>query len=122
MTAEKLQLLIHEFQSLIDPVDRMKKLLHYVELLPQFDDSSKTTDSPVPGYTAQVWLHVDLGDDNRVRFLADSDSEITKGFCACLVWVIDAAIPEEVLAVKTEDLGDLSVVGLNGMKEWFFNQ
>ncbi|GFQ07353.1 quinolinate synthase chloroplastic [Phtheirospermum japonicum] len=117
--AEKLQLLIHEFQSLIDPVDRVKKLLHYAELLPQFDDSSKTTDSRVPGCTAQVWLHVDLGDDNRVRFLADSDSEITKGFCACLVWVLDGATPEEVLALKTEDLGALSVVGLNGKRSGY---
>ncbi|KAL3628917.1 hypothetical protein CASFOL_027963 [Castilleja foliolosa] len=112
--AEKLQTLIHEFQSLIDPVDRVKKLLHYSEHLPQFDDSSKTTDSRVPGCTAQVWLKVDLGDDNRVRFLADSDSEITRGFCACLVWVLDGATPDEVLAVKAEDLGALSVVGLNG--------
>ncbi|KAL6524540.1 hypothetical protein OROHE_016211 [Orobanche hederae] len=109
----KLQLLIQEFQSLTDPVDRVKKLLYYAELLPQFEDSLKTTASRVPGCTAQVWLHVELDDDNRVRFLADSDSEITKGFCSCLVRVLDGATPEEVLAVKTEDLGALSVVGLN---------
>lgn len=70
----------------------------------------------MPGCTAQVWLHVELDDDNKSRFLADSDSEITKGFCACLVWVLDGATPEEVLAVKTEDLGALSVVGLNGRR------
>ncbi|KAK6148280.1 hypothetical protein DH2020_019192 [Rehmannia glutinosa] len=115
-TKAKLQLLIQEFQSLTDPVDRVKRLLHYAELLLPFGDSLKNTDSRVPGCTAQVWLHVELDDDNRLRFLADSDSEITKGFCACLVWVLDGATPEEVLAVKTEDLGALSVVGLNGRR------
>lgn len=49
-----------------------------------------------------------------MRFLADSDSEITKGFCACLVWLLDGAAPDEVLALKTEDLNALNVVGLNG--------
>ncbi|PIN10516.1 Quinolinate synthase [Handroanthus impetiginosus] len=115
-TKAKLQLLIQEFQSITEPVDRVKRLLHYAELLPPFEDSMKSTDSRVPGCTAQVWLHVELDDDNKLRFLADSDSEITKGFCACLVWVLDGATPEEVLAVKTEDLGALSVVGLNGRR------
>lgn len=110
----KLQLLIQEFQSLIDPIERVKKLLQYAEILPKFEDSLKTTGSRVPGCTAQVWIHVELDRDNRVRFWADSDSEITRGFCACLVWVLDGATPEEVLAVNTEDLGALNVVGLNG--------
>ncbi|CAA0818093.1 Quinolinate synthase- chloroplastic [Striga hermonthica] len=112
----KLQILIQEFQSLVDPVDRVKKLLEYAETLPPFEDSLKTTDNRVPGCTAQVWLHVELGDDNRLSFSAESDSEITKGFCACLVWVLDGASPDEVLAVKTEDLGALNVVGSNGRK------
>lgn len=68
----------------------------------------------MPGCTAQVWLHVRLDGENKVRFFADSDSEITKGFCACLVWILDGAAPEEVLAMKTEDLGALNVMGLNG--------
>ncbi|KAL0341602.1 UNVERIFIED_CONTAM: Quinolinate synthase, chloroplastic [Sesamum calycinum] len=109
----KLQLLIQEFQSLTEPLDRVKRLLHYAELLRPLGDPLKSNDSRVPGCTAQVWLHVELDGDNKLRFLADSDSEITKGFCACLVWVLDGATPEEVLAVKTEDLAALSVVGLN---------
>ncbi|KAL0441094.1 UNVERIFIED_CONTAM: Quinolinate synthase, chloroplastic [Sesamum radiatum] len=109
----KLQLLIQEFQSLTEPLDRVKRLLHYAELLRPLGDPLKSNDSRVPGCTAQVWLHVELDGDNKLRFLADSDSEITKGFCACLVWVLDGATPEEVLAVKTEDLAALNVVGLN---------
>ncbi|KAL7138881.1 hypothetical protein ABFS83_09G012600 [Erythranthe nasuta] len=109
----KLQLLIQEFQSLTDPVERVKRLLHYAQLLPPFEDSSKSTDTRVPGCTAQVWLHVELDSGNKVRFLADSDSEITKGFCACLVTVLDGATPDEVLSLRTDDLVALNVVGLN---------
>lgn len=112
----KVQLLIQEFQSLTDPVDRVKRLLHYAELLSPFDDSMKIADNRVPGCTAQVWLRVKMDDANRLRFLADSDSEITKGFCACLVWALDGATAEEVLAFKAEDFEALSVVGLNGRK------
>ncbi|KAL8457984.1 hypothetical protein ACS0TY_035743 [Phlomoides rotata] len=111
-TKAKLHLLIQEFQSLTDPVDRVKRLLHYAELLPPFADALKIADNRVPGCTAQVWLQVQLGDDNRLRFLADSDSEITKGFCACLVRLLDGATAEEVLAIKTEDLAALN----NGRK------
>lgn len=61
------------------------------------------------GCTARVWLKVEMDQFGRMRFFADSDSEITRGFCACLVSVLDAAAPEEVLALKTEDLAALSV-------------
>lgn len=48
-----------------------------------------------------------------MRFAADSDSEITRGFCSCLISVLNGATPEEVLRVKTEDLTALNV-GLSG--------
>lgn len=51
--------------------------------------------------------------DGRMRFSADSDSEITKGFCSCLIWILDGAAPEAVLSLRTEDLGSLNV-GLPG--------
>ncbi|CAN4085955.1 unnamed protein product [Withania somnifera] len=108
---KKLKILISEFKSLTEPIDQMKHLLHYASLVPYMDASLKTMENRVPGCTAQVWLHVSLDEEEKVRFLADSDSEITKGFCACLVWLLDGAAPDEVLAVKTEAL---NVVGLNG--------
>lgn len=113
-SSAKLKLLISEFQSLIEPIDRVKRLMHYASLLPSMDGSVKTTENRVPGCTAQVWLHVSLDEEGKMRFLVDSDSEITKGFCACLVWLLDGAAPDEVLALKTEDLNALNAVGLNG--------
>ncbi|KAM1109641.1 hypothetical protein EV2_009349 [Malus domestica] len=45
----------------------------------------------------------------RIRFQADSDSEISKGFCSCLIWMLDGAEAGEVMAVETQDLQDVNV-------------
>ncbi|KAM1186113.1 hypothetical protein ACFX2I_015246 [Malus domestica] len=109
----KLQTLISEFQSLAEPIDRVKRLLHYAALLPPFDDSARVDSNRVMGCTARVWLQADMDEEGKMRFAADSDSEITRGFCSCLVSVLDGASPEEVLGVKTDDLSSLNV-GLSG--------
>ncbi|XAR50251.1 Quinolinate synthase [Bertholletia excelsa] len=110
----KLERLVAEFQSLSEPVDRVKRLLHYATLLPPSDESLRNDSNRVMGCTAQVWLDAKMDGDGKMRFRADSDSEITKGFCSCLIWVLDGAAPEEVLHLKTEDLADLNVVGIPG--------
>lgn len=111
---EKLRLLTTEFQSLQESIDRVKLILNYASSCPSMEESLKTLENRVPGCTAQVWLHVKMDDKGRIWFSADSDSEITKGFCACLISVLDGATAEEVLELKTEDLAAFNVVGLNG--------
>ncbi|KAH7681573.1 Quinolinate synthase protein [Dioscorea alata] len=110
----KLLRLAAEFRSLPEPVDRVKCLLHYASDLPPFDDDARTPGNRVMGCTAQVWVSASIDSSGRMRFAADSDSEITRGFCSCLIEVLDGALPEEVLEMRSEDLGDLNVVGLPG--------
>ena len=107
--SSKLHRLISEFQSLSEPIDRVKRLIHYATLLPPMEDSVRVDSNRVMGCTAQVWLQARLDHDGKMRFEADSDSEITRGFCSCLVWVLDGAAPEEVMKLKTEELVDLNV-------------
>uniref|UniRef100_A0A7N0ZS99 Quinolinate synthase, chloroplastic n=1 Tax=Kalanchoe fedtschenkoi TaxID=63787 RepID=A0A7N0ZS99_KALFE len=114
LAASKLRRLVIEFQALTEPLDRVKRLLHYAALLPEFPPSSKVDGNRVMGCTVQVWLTAELDEEGRVRFRADSDSEITRGFCSCLIRVLDGALPEDVLEMKTDDLGALNVVGLAG--------
>ncbi|KAI9081995.1 hypothetical protein K1719_036257 [Acacia pycnantha] len=45
----------------------------------------------------------------RMRSRADSDSEISKGFCWCLIWMLDDVEPKEVLTVAAEDLVEMSM-------------
>ncbi|KAG7012278.1 Quinolinate synthase, chloroplastic, partial [Cucurbita argyrosperma subsp. argyrosperma] len=103
----KLHRLIEEFESISEPVDRVKRLLRYASLLPPY--SARNDSNRVMGCTAQVWLEVRIDQEGKMRFAADSDSEISKGFCSCLISVLDGALPEDVLRLKTEDLVALNV-------------
>ncbi|CAL9048172.1 unnamed protein product [Musa banksii] len=108
----RLARLVDEFRSLPEALDRVKRLLACAASLPAFPEAGRVPTNRVMGCTAQVWLSVAVDEFGRMRFAADSDSEITKGFCACLVSVLDGALPEEVLELRPEDFGDLNVVGL----------
>lgn len=108
-TRTKLQLLVSEFKSLTEPIDRVKRLLDYAAVLPGLDESGLVQANKVAGCATQVWLEVVMDERGRMRFKADSDSEISKGFCSCLIMVLDGAEPEEVLGFKTEDLTEMNV-------------
>ncbi|XP_057950662.1 quinolinate synthase, chloroplastic [Malania oleifera] len=105
----RLQRIVAEFQSLAQPIDRVKRLLHYATLLPEMEGAARVDVNRVMGCTTQVWLEARMDEVGRMRFAADSDSEITRGFCSCLVWVLDGAAPEEVLGLRAEDLAALNV-------------
>lgn len=77
-------------------------------------ESSKTESNRVMGCTARVWLEAELGQDGKMRFWADSDSDVSKGMCSCMIQVLDEASPEEVMELKTEDLAELNVGLLGG--------
>ena len=112
-TKHRLQLLASEFRSLTEPIDRVKRLLDYAAVLPALEESARVPANKVTGCTTQVWLEVVMDERGRMRFRADSDSEITKGFCSCLITVLDGSDPDEVLRVKTEDLTEMNV-GVHG--------
>lgn len=113
VVADRLRHVVSEFRSLPEPIDRVKRLLHYAALLSPVDESARAPENRVAGCATQVWVEAELDELGRVRFSADSDSEISKGFCSCLIHVLDGAEPEEVVKVKAEDLADLNV-GLHG--------
>ncbi|OAY32491.1 sufE-like protein 2, chloroplastic isoform X3 [Manihot esculenta] len=113
VAGDRIKRLVSEFESLKEPIDRVKRLLDYAARLPPFDESARLPENRVMGCTTQVWLEVRMDVNGRMRFKADSDSEITKGFISCLIWLLDGAEPGEVVAVKSEDLAAMNV-GLYG--------
>ncbi|WCJ38571.1 Quinolinate synthase chloroplastic [Euphorbia peplus] len=110
---DRLYLLVTEFESLTEPIDRVKRLLDYAGRLPAFDESARLPGNRVLGCTTQVWLQAAIDDNGKMKFRADSDSEITKGFISCLIWLLDGSEPHEVVAVAAEDLEAMNV-GLYG--------
>lgn len=109
VVSDKLNLLVSEFRSLSEPIDRVKRLLHFATLLPPLEESARMPENRVRGCTTQVWLTAEMDERGRMRFRADSDSEITRGFCWCLIWMLDGAEAEEVMAVEAEDLAAMNV-------------
>ncbi|KAH9614974.1 hypothetical protein KSS87_014093 [Heliosperma pusillum] len=105
----RLNRLVSEFRALSEPIDRVKRLLGYATVLPQLGESTRSPENRVRGCAAQVWLEVVKDEKGRMRFGADSDSEITKGFCSCLIFLLDGAYPQDILKVKAEDLTDMNV-------------
>ncbi|XP_057534664.1 quinolinate synthase, chloroplastic [Amaranthus tricolor] len=124
IASSKFDRLISEFQLLTDPIDRLKHLLSYGAKLEPFDEEIQTAKNRVMGCTTQVWVDAKLDEEGRVRFRAYSDSEISRGFCGCLIWVLDGSFPEDVMNLKTEDLVLLNfggIIGVNSRANTWFN-
>uniref|UniRef100_A0A7N0V157 Fe-S metabolism associated domain-containing protein n=1 Tax=Kalanchoe fedtschenkoi TaxID=63787 RepID=A0A7N0V157_KALFE len=110
----KLQRLVNEFKAREEPIERVKLLLDYSTRLPPMPESSKVPANRVRGCTAEVWLAARVDESGRMRFEADSDSVMARGFCGCLVWAMDGAAAAEVAAVRAEDLAEVSVGSVGG--------
>ncbi|KAL6623154.1 hypothetical protein ACP70R_033033 [Stipagrostis hirtigluma subsp. patula] len=104
----RLRRLAEEFRALPSDADRARRLVSLAAALPRLPASDRAPGSRVMGCVARVWLASRCDGDGRMRFAADSDSELSRGYCACLVAALDGAPPEEVLAV---DLADLAPLG-----------
>ncbi|KAL0014018.1 hypothetical protein SO802_001087 [Lithocarpus litseifolius] len=74
--SSKLNRLIFEFQSLLEPIDRVKRLLHYATLLPELDPSAKVDLNQVMDCRARVWIQAELGNNGNMRFFTNSNFEI----------------------------------------------
>lgn len=106
--AEKQQELLEELTMFQDWTERYEYVIGLGKKLPPMDEGSKTPEHLIKGCQSQVWLDAELK-DGRVRYLADSDSLITKGMIALFVRVLDDETPDEIL---TADMGFIDQTGL----------
>ncbi|WOK92595.1 hypothetical protein Cni_G01286 [Canna indica] len=95
----KLRDIIALFQSAPEPKAKYQQLLHYGSRLPPLNPAFKTEEHRVRGCVSQVWVRafVDPEDAAAVRFEADSDSALTKGLAALLVFGLSGS-PAAVIA------------------------
>ncbi|RCV18566.1 hypothetical protein SETIT_3G311400v2 [Setaria italica] len=101
----RLRRLAEEFRALPSDADRQRRLLSLASALPRLPEPDRVPGNRVMGCVARVWLAVRPDGGGRMRFAADSDSELSRGYCACLVAALDGTTPEEVLAVDPADPG-----------------
>ncbi|XP_072970778.1 sufE-like protein 1, chloroplastic/mitochondrial [Typha angustifolia] len=106
----KLQEIISLFQSVDDTKAKYQQLLHYGTRLPPLAPEHKVEANKVRGCVSQVWVRAfrDSGDDGGgcVRFEADSDSALTKGLAALLVFGLSGE-PAKVIARVPAEFIDL---------------
>ena len=61
-------------------------------------------------------VEVQLDKYSKMMSWADNDSTITRGFCACLIQVLDGELSDEVLKVTTKDLAPLNDGFISGAR------
>jgi cysteine desulfuration protein SufE len=110
MTVNEIQdEIVNEF-SLLDG-DREMTVFYIMELgqkLPDMPDEAKTENNIVKGCQSKVWLTANL-DKDKINFIADSNTAITKGLVSLLVRVFNGQTPESILHA---DLYFMSKIGM----------
>ncbi|KAF0889518.1 hypothetical protein E2562_025286 [Oryza meyeriana var. granulata] len=103
----RIRRLAEEFRAVPDAANRARHLLAHAAALPRLGEADRVAANRVMGCVAQVWLVGQCDAGGRMRFSADSDSELSRGYCAWLISALDGARPEEVLDVDPADLAPL---------------
>ncbi len=93
--------LIENFDLLEDWEQRIEYVIDLGRDLAPLPDADRTPENLVPGCAAQVWLATRHQDD-RLIFLADSDSAISKGNVALLLMLFSDRTPAEILALDAK--------------------
>lgn len=107
---EKQEELLEELELFQDWTERYEYVIGLGKKLSPMDQSLHTPDRLIRGCQSQVWLE-SSADNGKMKYLADSDSVITKGMIALFVRILDGESPEDVLSA------DLSFIDRTGLKE-----
>ncbi len=106
--------IIEEFEILGD--DKESTIFYIMELgdkLPSFPDKEKTEENIIKGCQSKVWLTTDL-QDGEVYFLADSNTDITKGLISLLIRVLSGRKAREIMDADLyfiEKIGMGNIIG-----------
>jgi cysteine desulfuration protein SufE len=83
--------------------------------LPEMKLSDKVEENVVKGCQSKVWLTATL-DDEKIYFVADSNTAITKGLVSLLVRIFNGQAPDSILSA------DLYFMGKIGMERFIGTQ
>ena len=108
--AEKQNELIEELDLFQDWTERYEYVIGLGRKLAPLPESARSPDHLIKGCQSQVWLDA-FEENGKVRFLADSDSQITKGIIALFIRVFDNEKPDAVLT------DDMSFIDRTKLKE-----
>ena len=104
------QQLLDELALFQDWTERYEYVIGLGKTLPPMPAELQTADKLIEGCQSQVWLDASCK-DGHMRYVADSDSLITKGMIALFVRVLDGQSPDAILTA------DMSFIDQTGLKE-----
>lgn len=107
---EKQNELLEELGFFQDWTERYEYVIGLGKKLAPMPEAAKNATHLIKGCQSQVWLDAHM-DGGKVRYLADSDSLITKGMIALFVRVLDDETPDAILTA------DMSFIDRTGLKE-----
>ena len=108
--AEKQNELIEELGFFQDWTERYEYVIGLGKKLTPIPEEARNPEHLIKGCQSQVWLDA-YAEDGKIRYLADSDSLITKGMIALFVRVLDNESPDDILTA------DMSFIDRTGLKE-----
>jgi cysteine desulfuration protein SufE len=103
-----------EFDILGD--DRESTIYYIMELgnsLPPFPEEARTDDHIIKGCQSKVWLEA-KEEDGKIIYLADSNTDITKGLISLLIRILSKRKPEEILQAELyfiDQIGMGNIIG-----------
>jgi cysteine desulfuration protein SufE len=101
--------IIEEFSKLNDWYDKYEYLIDLGKSLKLIDEEFKIEKNLISGCQTNAWLIADIRDE-KVHYLADSDSIITKGLIFLLLRVLNDQYPEDIVNI---DLYFIDEIGLS---------
>ncbi|WP_113924541.1 SufE family protein [Cognataquiflexum aquatile] len=104
--------IIEEFSILGD--DKESTIYYIMELggqLPQFPEEERVEENIIKGCQSKVWLTT-REEGERIQYLADSNTDITKGLISLLIRVLSGRTPQEILKA---DLNFIDKIGMGNI-------
>lgn len=107
---DKQQQLLDELNIFQDWTERYEYVIGLGKKLTTMDKALHTNERLIKGCQSQVWLEAKKEGD-MIRFIADSDSLITKGMIALFIHILDNQTADAILTA------DMSFIDQTGLKE-----
>ena len=93
--SEREEELIEIFEWIEDDTDRYVQIIDFGRKLNPFPDASKIEQNEIKGCQSKVWMTHSI-ENGQVYFQADSNTSITKGIVAMLVYLWSGLSPKEI--------------------------
>lgn len=106
--AEREAELIEIFEWIEDETDRYVQIMDYGKKMPEFPESERIESNEVKGCQSKVWLTYKF-ENGKLYFQADSNTAITKGIVALLVFLLSDLSPKEISEVSLDILDKIEL-------------